>query len=150
MKLCVFLTAAAAMLATAALGQEVSLTTFEERAAELRAELTCPTDVDWPPLPEAGQRVFGEVRAIPEGGMIPERGIAISARGQEPPDPSVPVPQYGYFLNPHVPRCHPVVIVQSSELAIGYHLIGTDHMAASLRPFFILLGTQAPGRGDSL
>lgn len=117
---------------------------FERHAWELREKLTCPRDVVWPPLPETGQRVFGAVEFV----GAHQRPV-ITARGQTPPDPAVDVPQYAYFLDPDVEVCHPAVILQSGELALGYRLIGTDRVAASWRPFFILLGPEPPAGAGS-
>ncbi len=110
-----------------------------ERAHELREKLTCPTDVTWPRLPDAGRRVFGDVQFAGAHQLA-----VITERGETPADPTVRVPQYAYFLHPDLEVCYPVVILQSSELALGYELVGTGQVGAAWRAFFILLGMEAP------
>ena len=92
----VFMLVAIVLGSTDAVGQEPA-GPFAERALELREELTCPTEVDWPPLPETGQRVFGDAQFVGR-----HQQAVITTTGEAPPDPTVTVPQYGYFLNPEM------------------------------------------------
>ena len=113
------------------------------RADGLRATLHCPTNVEWPDLPQAGRPVF-RTEAISQAGdtiyAVPDSAL------WERPD--ITIPQYAFFFNPTKRICEPVVLLQAEGKWFGYTQVGGHRSGAAEDVYFEPLGTAPPEAPD--
>ena len=99
----------------------------QAKADSLRAELDCPTDIDWPALPSSGRTTF---------------------RSDAPVRTDITIPQYAYYYHDlrGPAACLPVIIVQAQGSSLGWIAVLDPPPAAgaAFEQLFDLLGTERP------
>jgi len=118
------------------------------QADSLRASLTCPANVAWPPLPETEHRTY-RTAIVDSAGLtrIPNAKDSVQLLAR----PDVVVPQYAFYyyegFRGEEAVCIPVIIVQAEGGSLGW-LPALEPAPAAMGvagdAFFDLLGTDPP------